>query len=128
MIIGFTGTADGMSANQRGQLQEFLDRINCTEFHHGDCVGADAQAHDIAFALSIPIIIHPPIKEWKRARCTGGTILPEKDYIARNHDIVDICNVLVACPRSATEEQRSGTWATYRYAAKVGRTTCLILP
>jgi hypothetical protein len=41
---------------------------------------------------------------------------------------VDATGWLLAAPRTKTEEQRSGTWATIRYARKLGRQVCLLWP
>jgi hypothetical protein len=119
--IGFTGTQSGMNAYQKERLEKILkvlQKRGCTEFHHGDCIGADEQAHDIALKLGYGIIIHPPIDEKKRAFCEDAKeIRKPKKYIARNHDIVDESDGLLATPYGETEIQRgSGTWATIRYA------------
>ena len=41
MKIGFTGTRDGMSIRQLVVLRTQFAK-HATEFHHGDCIGADA--------------------------------------------------------------------------------------
>lgn len=121
-VVGFTGTKRGMSPLQARLLKETLEHLKPTEFHHGDCVGADVQAHDIAYELSIPIIIHPPADESGRAWCDGWIELhARKPYLQRNHDIVDVCDILIATPQPGGERLRSGTWATIRYAMKVGK-------
>jgi len=131
MKIGFTGTRKGLTDKQE---QLFLDLIkaekNITEFHHGDCVGADARVDELMRSISsrYQIIVHPPIQSNHRAWCNGDITLPEKDYIERNHDIVDVCDVLYACPGSMSEEQRSGTWATIRYARKQNKMIVIIYP
>lgn len=117
MKIGFTGTQRGMTDTQRTRVAELLKRAS--EFHHGDCVGADAQAHELALALKIPIVIHPPENPNKRAWCQGGLVLPPKPYLERNQDIVDQTEILIATPFEA-ETLRSGTWATVRYARRRG--------
>ena len=91
-------------------------------FHHGDCIGADAQAHWLASIMKIDIEIHPPINDYARARCLGAKFVhPEKEFIARNHDIVNAADVVFATPSGAVEKFRgSGTWATMRYANKKG--------
>jgi hypothetical protein len=53
---------------------------------------------------------------------------PEREYIARNHDIVDASAVLVATPRDWYEEQRSGTWATIRYARAQRKAVIIVWP
>ena len=51
-----------------------------------------------------------------------------KDYLERNHDIVDETDMLIATPGEEQEVQRSGTWATIRYARKQKRTILTIYP
>lgn len=123
MKLGFTGTQVGMSERQKAQLVAVLVRYNISEFHHGDCIGADAEADAIARAHGIPITIHPPIIPSKRAYCgkPGDGLWLPKQYLERNHDIVDATDFLVAAPRTDEEELRSGTWATVRYARKRGK-------
>jgi hypothetical protein len=127
MIIGFTGTSAGMSDNQMQQLGTKLVELNATEFHHGDCVGADAQAHNLARVMFLLIHIHPPTNDYRRAFCTGAHhIHTPKPYLDRNHDIVDACDVLIATPEQDEEILRSGTWATVRYARKLQKETHIL--
>jgi len=126
--IGFTGTQRGMSYEQGETLLAFLSRNETNEFHHGDCIGADAEAHEIAKACHIPIYIHPPLIPKKRAFKHSKFTYPPKLYLERNHDIVDVCSILIACPHSRSEEMRSGTWATIRYAKKKNKETKIIWP
>lgn len=116
--VGFTGTQRGMSREQLQHLEGLLSdmrELGYDTFHHGDCVGADAQAHDIAVALGYRVVIHPPEISSKRA-FKDGCVLPAKDYHERNHDIVDSSRLMIAAPDTNTEIVRSGTWATVRYA------------
>lgn len=117
MTIGFTGTQQGMTRKQKRALTNLLDSCKPTSFHHGDCIGADEEAHYIAQKLGIPIVIHPPSKSAKRAFCKGWKkmCLP-KDYEDRNKDIVLQTDLLVGCPATCEEEVRSGTWSTIRFA------------
>ena len=123
MIVGFTGTEKGMTSAQKQTLCLLLDSLDVTEFHHGDCVGADAEAHEIALDRGIRIVIHPPTDSKKRAFCKGAVEIREpKPYLDRNHDIVDEGDgALIATPFEEKEILRSGTWATVRYAYKMGR-------
>src|SRR3990167_9767603 len=102
MKLGFTGTQKGSTHKQMLQFIEFLERhkTEITEFHHGDCMGADEEAHYIVQELfpKIKIIIHPPYNPKKRAYCVGGFIARPKDYIERNHNIVDMTDILFAMP------------------------------
>jgi hypothetical protein len=135
MKIGFTGTAKGMTDKQIRILQNQLLIFKPKEFHHGDCVGADADAHRIALALNILVVVHPPIDDKQRAFCGArGKRGPKvsftelKPYLERNHDIVDACDVLIATPAQRNEVLRSGTWATIRYARKKGKEVIIINP
>lgn len=117
MIIGFTGTRQGMSIEQRDTLKAELVRRKPAEFHHGDCVGADAEAHAIALALGISVVIHPPLNNARRAFCKGArAVLPPEDYHARNHAIVNACSFLIATPKEMEAKKKGGTWYTIRYA------------
>lgn len=76
---------------------------------------------------NISIIIHPPINSSKRA-WKNGILKKEKEYLDRNHDIVDCSDILITCPKEDVEQLRSGTWATIRYAKKSNKKTIIIYP
>lgn len=120
MKVGFTGTQIGMSEKQKVQFVQDLELLNPTEFHHGDCIGADAEAHDIirAFFPECRIVSHPPLKTNKRAYRKADEYRDAKEYLDRNKDIVNETDVLFAAPKSEEEELRSGTWSTIRYSRK----------
>jgi len=132
MHIGFTGSRDGMTGQQSIKLYEYIcgawdsDKLAKPTFHHGDCVGADELAHDLAKKTGMCITIHPPkttsTTHQYQAHCEGACEIREpKPHIKRNHDIVDECDWLIATPSGTEHEQpRSGTWATIRYAHQVG--------
>ena len=46
MKVGITGTRMGMNEHQFDGVQELLTKLYeaGAEFHHGDCVGVDAEA------------------------------------------------------------------------------------
>jgi hypothetical protein len=133
MIVGFTGTQDGMTPQQKQCFNTLLAYFKCDELHHGDCIGADADAHESGLDIAAKIVIHPPNYASKRAFCDkkifeGVTIevMPEKWYIDRNHDIVDASEVMIATPKEQEEQLRSGTWATIRYAKKLKKSLVII--
>jgi hypothetical protein len=126
--VGFTGTGTGLTPYQMIAVERQLQELSPIEFHHGDCVGADAVAHDIATSLGIKTIQHPPTNPRARAFTRCDEVRSCKPYLERNHEIVDETDVLLACPRSKNEELRSGTWATVRYARKQGREIRIIYP
>lgn len=87
-----------------------------TVLHHGDCVGVDARAHQIAKEWGWDIVVHPPLEDGRRAFCFGSRVevRARKAYLDRNTDIANESDVLIAIPSSKTEEVRSGTWSTIR--------------
>ena len=127
MNVGFTGTHKGMSDKQKSQLESALLNLSIQDFHHGDCIGADEEAQRIVGGVVDKIVIHPPLNTSKRAWCRGNVTLHSRDYIERNHDIVDSCDLLIAAPESDREVLRSGIWATVRYARKKGIPIMLLL-
>lgn len=119
--IGFTGTQHGCTPEQFQALREALlalQRRGFTHLHHGDCIGADSEADSLANELGLIVARHPPENSTKRAFCNSALCFPPKPYLERNHDIVDVSGILVACPKGMSEERRSGTWATVRYAKR----------
>lgn len=134
MKIGFTGTRRGMTDAQRQVFAELIVRLKPTEFHHGDCVGADDQAASVvARSVSgVRIVVHPPVDESLRA-FNGGlrcmmVVRPPRTHLARNRDIVNETDCLIACPLEMEHQPRGGTWYTVDYAAKVGRLTYVVWP
>ncbi len=51
MVVGFTSTSLGCTAAQLEALRSALASLGCKVLHHGDRVGADAQAHEAARAM-----------------------------------------------------------------------------
>ena len=131
ILVGFTGTRDRMTYLQRESLRVVLAEFASpagVELHHGDCVGADAEAAWIARAFGFRVVCHPPTDDSRRAFAPSDVTLPAEPFLSRNRAIVDACAVLVAAPSSFGEQYRSGTWSTVRYARRVGRRTVVVRP
>ena len=136
--VGFTGTQRGMTAAQYAAVSELLlarfphavvtTPVRAVTFHHGDCTGADEQAHVIARICGYFIVVHPPIDPKKRAWCTGDFAMTPAPYLERNAAIVRSTEVLVATPGERAEQLRSGTWATIRCARRLGRPVMIVWP
>ncbi|MDB4881258.1 MAG: hypothetical protein JWL95_24 [Gemmatimonadetes bacterium] len=135
LVIGFTGTREGMTAAQLAAVRALLvaaaDRP--LEVHHGDCLGADAEFDALAREVTPAAErhIHPPTDIAKAAACWigGGCVLyPPFPYLQRDRHIVDACRVLIATPRGVKEELRSGTWMTVRYARAKGKARRIVWP
>lgn len=127
MRVGFSGTRQGMSRKQKSRVQELLEQLKPEWFHHGDCIGADEEAAGIASKLGIKLESHPPENTRYRAFCPYDVIHEPKPYIERNHDIVDAVEFMIFTPATDQEVLRSGTWAIWRYAQRVKRTSILLI-
>lgn len=134
--IGFTGAQQGMTPRQKSLLAKHLRRLakkhEHITIHHGDCVGADEEFHEIALAVlpAVQVVLHPPQNPSKRAFCTApGQIerVPD-EYLKRNHAIVEAAQGMFAAPKGSKEELRSGTWATVRYARKLEKPLIMLFP
>jgi len=117
-ILGFTGTQHGMTKPQTFKVMEFISQPMVREAHHGDCIGADFEFHQLCRFKCLYIVGHPPINESKRAFCDFNYEWQPKEYLDRNHDIVDSSTFMIAAPGEMQEIKRSGTWATIRYTQK----------
>ncbi len=118
-----------MSVAQYDLLVAVLAELEeMTEAHHGDCHGADTIFHWVIEYThpGAELHIHPPEDDKKRSFCVGHMTYEVKPYLERNRDIVNACDVLIACPKGEKEELRSGTWATIRYARKVGKPVAIL--
>ena len=135
MILGFTGTREGCSSPQNVALEQWFADNLPTELHVGCCRGADECAFDAARIMydgmedEIRVVGHPPYSNALVAACVDecDETLPPKQYLDRNKDIVNACDVLLACPKGP-EELCSGTWSTVRYARKQGKRVVIIWP
>jgi hypothetical protein len=131
--IGFTGTKRGMTLFQESWLYSTLDAYSAEPgerwFLHGDCVGADFNAADIAFRLGFKIWVFPPVNEKFRGKYynVNRAEAPAK-YLVRDHAIVDNCDFLIGMPGDNYEMRRSGTWASIRYAKKLDKPVWVCYP
>lgn len=124
--VGFTGSRCGMTEPQLATFESELCRLQREfgngEFHHGDCVGADAQAHTIAAILGFEIHCHPPSDPIRRANTECDVYYEAKPYRERNRRLVRMTDFLFATPKSVVRTTSGGTWYTYNHAMQQG--TC----
>ena len=129
--LGFTGTREGLTEAQYLKLRSEITRRNLSPgsiFRHGDCIGADSDAHDVVRTCSHARIIgHPPLESRLRAYRQCDHLMPERPYLDRNKDIVNMSDEMIACP-DGPERQRSGTWSTVRYAVRQHKPVTIIYP
>lgn len=133
--VGFTGTRERLPQPQIAALFYLMKDSFPFELHHGDCVGADAEANAIFSSLRLGtterIILHPQTNERHRAFCRTepqDEVRDPKLPLDRNQEIVDETERLIACPRYFTEELQSGTWSTIRRALKAEKNVTVIWP
>lgn len=129
MKLGFTGTRKGMSAPQWVALRAVLAAGAWGEFHHGDCVGADQDAHALARLLrGLRIVVHPPNRERGRAHCKGDEDCPPLPHLKRNAAIVRAADRLFAAPAGPERMRGSGTWQCIREAGRQGKPVLIVYP
>lgn len=129
--IGFIGTRHGMSESQKAAFEEFIQSKEFTEFHHGDCIGSDKQAHEIVDHFrkdsqkDIKIIGHPPKSQKTRAYCDFDIEMIPDTFYNRNHHIIEATDIFVANP-DVSERVKSGTWDSIRYARRMKKSVYII--
>jgi hypothetical protein len=134
MIVGFTGTSKrALTPEQRHSLRVVLRNLGVEEFHHGGCIHADAEAQEVVKSIdpNVQVFIYSSNREhtWSLdSFLNADTVYAPKHPLTRNKDIVRASERLVACPKLMVPEQRSGTWATIRYAKKQEKEVTIIWP
>ena len=134
MILGFTGTRNGMNDFQKRVLQETIQNFGdaLLEAVHGDCMGADTEFHQMIRSLTrARLVLRPGIgardgKNETRAFNEADVVLPVGTFFSRNRDIVDACDFLVGAPLNGF--RKGGTWQTLRYAHKKRKPGLIIFP
>lgn len=64
-----------MTKKQLAMVKKIMERFEIARAHHGDCMGADKQFHELAKELGATVIVvHPPEDDKKRAFCKGDII------------------------------------------------------
>ena len=140
-VVGFTGSRAGLTDAQKNTVAQLLKWIKPAEVHHGEGVGADAIFHDIVRQVlpQCHIIGHPPKVDTFQAKLQGYyREEPRKGFLKRDDEIVDLCDILIGCPKSAKTFQvveryggnpyRGGTWYTINYAQKKGKEVVIVKP
>ena len=116
--FGFTGTRHGMTPLQRAGVAAILQQVAGTGgfvAHHGDCIGADAEFHDLCRELPQSfIIVHPgPLDDLpNQARRVGDERRLPAPHMRRNKNIVKASTVMIAAPFELTQQEHGGTWRT----------------
>jgi hypothetical protein len=130
LVVGFTGTREGISQAQSEILSTLLQRVHRpkAQFWHGNCEGADTQAAILADQIGFITVAWPGPDPKRWGDYTSKIMNTPDMYLSRNKTIVDGCQLLIACPLQVKMITRSGTWSTVRYAKKRNKTTFMIYP
>lgn len=145
MIVAFTGSQSGMTLFQRENLATKFLALGMTQLNHGDCIGSDLMANEIAIEMGCEVFyLFPSIFLAKRAFAFPDSkekevwldwkngirykfAVPGKP-LERNQRLVDSASILLATPKEFKHTLRSGTWATIRYAWKKKKDVIIIPP
>lgn len=129
MNIGFTGTRNGMTNEQRETVRYILSAAPPGSVGvHGDCVGADADFDALCKQAGLETYCLPCTFENMRANCTAARAEP-KPPMQRNRDIVAQADTMIACPPNTERiKQGSGTWATIGFSEKANKPLHVVFP
>lgn len=125
MILSITGSREGMTPQQRRALVVLIHVWGVTAIVHGDCIGVDAEADEVARGYGLARFAYPSNFTATRARCDrrGCEYRSEpRPPTVRNLDIVGDGDITVAFPRPSSR----GTWDAVRKARRLGRCTVVV--
>ncbi len=138
--IGVSGTREQMSDDQaHAFFNALIEEVRLMppgegEVHHGACDGTDAFTHFHMIQQQVMTHVHPPTDKKCSAvdhlmRHNRVVMHDPKPYAARNQDIVDASQKLIAAPRYPEKDERSkrsGTWQAVRMAVKAGKPVTIV--
>ena len=128
MIIGFTGTRNGMTEEQVNSVREVIKELCPSQGIHGDCLGADEDFNKLCLEAGAETSCLPCTLEGMRANCTKEIAEP-KSPMQRNRDIVILAHAMIACPPNYTKIKRgSGTWATIGFTRRAKKPLYIVFP
>lgn len=119
MILGFTGTQNGMTPSQLSGVRKFFHDHIITEIYHGGCVGSDAEFDEISRGYFVKRTIYFGSKPATIHMYPQDVATYGNDNLFRNRLIVAYSDWLLATPKQIEEPSHTragGTWYTVRYA------------
>lgn len=134
MRVGVTGSRYGpITDAQSDSMKRVIKGLKGKEntFYHGACIGVDEEATMMAHELGYTCVAFPPLNKRfvsEAALTLSIEIRPEKEYLARDRDIAQECEVLVVVPSTFKVHPHSGTWYTSFYAKTIGRRRIIVYP
>lgn len=142
VAIAVTATRQGLTLQQKHTLEKLLDILpraeTLTQFqvYHGAALGGDQQVAEIFHRrraeLGVSRIVAFPSDIPTQVSIRSLMLSDEKKEpappLARNATMVRDAWLVLAFPARATEEVRSGTWATIRNARRWGLYHMIVWP
>ena len=130
MRITITATRSGLTPLQMKSVIRLFTELKITKLIHGCAVGGDQQIH---YLTNVPKEMHPSKESqqrWaERVLRSIDELFPIHPPIPRNHIMVNNGDCVIAAPKGKIEQLRgSGTWATIRYAKKIGKKLYICWP
>lgn len=129
MIIGFSGSREGMTFAQKQTIKHIIILLDkdTDEVHHGACIGADQEFDALCRLVGHKIYRHPGFPEDHPMRAhlpdypnaILEDVIPPLD---RNEVIVSKSNLILAAPRSNSR----GTYHTIDYAIRTKTDTWIV--
>jgi hypothetical protein len=125
--IGFAGTRQGMTPPQQSAVAAIVQRVADGDgfvARHGDCIGADAEFHDLCRMLPRSlIVVHPgPLDDLpNQAGRIGDERREPLPHMRRNKNIVMASTMMIAAPFEVAQQEYGGTWRTIEMARKAKR-------
>lgn len=130
--LGVTGTRDGFTPEQKKAFDVLVDgllsRNTVHYFHQGQCTGVDVEAAEYLASKQVLVVSHPPISKSHIGESVIHFTREEKDYFARNRDIVDESDFMIVVPKTMQHRSYGGTWYTHDYALKKNVPLCIVYP
>ena len=109
-------------------LTSIIEYEDVAQFLHGDCIGVDVEAANIAMDLGFEIVCFPPVEKALRAFHNSDIIHPPQTYMKRNRDIVDNSDIMFGIPWEMRHQDQGGTWYTIDYSIKKKKPTNILYP
>lgn len=125
MKISITGSRRGLTGRQRAFVLPLLADVKWLV--HGGCIGVDRDVHRL-FDYPERTEVWPSNPEQYAWAQRAAIVHPIEPPLVRNRKIVNATPKLYAFASTYHEIQRSGTWATIRYARKIGHDVTVVWP
>lgn len=133
--IGFTGTRNGMTPEQRAAVVNLMESHKPKTVVHGACVGADTDFVEIARKYQCVVVARPghgrngdTAFQSARAIELSDVVHEPQQFPARNRAIVKEATMIIACPPSKPLLDRGGTVMTINFARKAKKSISIVYP